>query len=125
MRGILPSSDLVPVPGVRPGLLGVATLQGQTVAVIDLCLKLGLSGGSLGPKPKVVIVEVAPGAEGAPCNRPYLAGFMVDRVCDVVRYRPRDLQRGMLRGEGRPRKLIDFDQLVNEDDVAGLWSSHP
>lgn len=155
VRGILPPSELVPLPGVREGLLGVATLKGQTVAVLDLCHKLGLSRGSPGPKPKLVIVEVAAGAEVAPGaevaadvkgtagtelsagvkaaagagtasrNRSYMAGFMVDRVCDVVAYRPRDLRKGVLHGEGRPRKLIDFDRLVTEEDLAGLWSLSP
>jgi len=94
VRGILPPSELVPLPGVRPGLLGVATLKGQTVAVLDLCHKLGLSRGNAGSKPKLVIVEVAAGTEvaagagTASRNRSHMAGFMVDRVCDVVAYRP-------------------------------------
>ena len=143
VRGILPPSELVPLPGVRPGLLGVATLKGQTVAVLDLCHKLGLSRGNAGSKPKLVIVEVAAGTEvaagaevtvgtemtagagTASRNRSHMAGFMVDRVCDVVAYRPRDLRKGVLHGEGRPRKLIDFDRLVTEEDLAGLWSFSP
>jgi chemotaxis signal transduction protein len=130
IRGILPPSELVALPGVRPDLLGVATLKGQTVAVIDLGRKLGLpADASPGPKPKIVIVEVAAGAvemaagaEAATDRHPFLAGFMADRVCDVVVYRSRDLHKGMLRGEGRPRKLIDLARWVTEGDVAGLSS---
>jgi chemotaxis signal transduction protein len=134
VRGILPPSELVAWPGVRPDLLGIATLKGQSVAVIDLGRKLGLPPDAKpGPRPKIVIVEVAAGAveiaagaavaAGAAGPRPFLAGFMADRVCDVVVYRSRDLHRGMLRGEGRPRKLIDVGRWVTEDDVAGLSSS--
>ena len=122
VRGILPPSELVPWPGVRPDLLGVATLKGRTVAVIDLGRKLGLPPDARpGPKPKIVIVEVTGGAQ-ASLDHPFLAGFMADRVCDVVVYRSRDLHKGMLRGEGRPRKLIDLARWVTEDDVAGLSS---
>jgi chemotaxis signal transduction protein len=130
VRGILPPSELVALPGVRPDLLGVATLKGQPVAVIDLGRKLGLLPDARpGPNPKIVIVEVAAGAEIAAGTEvvagrhPFLAGFMADRVCDVVVYRSRDLHKGMLRGEGRPRKLIDLARWVTEDDVAGLSPS--
>ncbi len=52
-------------------------------------------------------------------------GFVADRISDVVVYRDRDLRSGALRGKGRPRKLVDFDQLVTEDELAGLWVLSP
>jgi chemotaxis signal transduction protein len=119
VRGILPPGELVPMPGARAGLLGVATLKGQTVAVLDLCHKLGLPRASPAPKPKVVILEITLD------DRQCMAGFMADGVCDVVVYRDRDLHNGVLRGLGRPRKLIDFNRLVKEGDLAGLWSFSP
>ncbi len=108
--------------------------------MIDLGRKLGLApDANPGPRPNIVIVEVevaagaeiaagsevATGTEAASGRRPLLAGFMADRVCDVVVYRSRDLQKGVLRGEGRPRKLIDLARWVTEDVVAGLSSSSP
>jgi chemotaxis signal transduction protein len=119
VRGILPLSELVPLPGVRAGVLGVASLQGQVVAVIDLCSKLGLLNVRPGPQPKIVVFEVISG------GGQHMAGFVADRVSDVVVYRDRDLRSGALRGQGRPRKLIDFDQIVSEDDLVGLWAFSP
>jgi hypothetical protein len=58
-------------------------------------------------------------------DRPQLAGFVADRISDVVVYRDRDLRSGALRGKGRPRTLVDFDQLVTEGEMAGLWALTP
>ena len=119
VRGILPLSELVLLPGVRAGLLGIASLQGHMVAVFDLCTKLDLPNVSPGPRPKIVVLEVTSGGSQ------HMAGFVADRVSDVVLYRDRDLRSGSLRGKGRPRKLIDFDRLVTADEVAGLWAFSP
>jgi chemotaxis signal transduction protein len=118
VRAILPPSELLSL-AARTGLLGVTTLKGQTVAVLDLCSKLGLPQAGPSPRPKIVVLEVF--AEGCP----HLAGFVADRVSDVVTYRQRDLCNGVLKGKGRPRRLIDFDCLVKEEDLAGLWSVSP
>jgi chemotaxis signal transduction protein len=119
VRGILPLSELDPMPGARPGLVGVTSLKGQVVGVIDLRTKLQLPHASQGSQPKIVIVELTK-ATGQ-----HLVGFVADRISDVVVYRDRDLRNGSLRGKGRPRKLVDLDQLVSEDELAGLWVLTP
>jgi chemotaxis signal transduction protein len=119
VRAILPMSALVPLPGARADVLGIASLQGQVVAVIDLCGKLGLPNVRPGPQPRIVVFDVI--SDGSQ----YMAGFVADRISDVVVYRDRDLRNGSLRGQGRPRQLIDFDQIVSEDDLAGLWAFSP
>src|SRR5204862_4483727 len=103
VRGILPLSELVLLPGVRTSLLGIASLHGKVVAVLDLCTKLDLPNIGSGTQPKIVVLEVGSGGSQ------HMAGFVADRVSDVVLYRDRDLRSGSLRGKGRPRKLIDFD----------------
>lgn len=119
VRGILPLSALEPMPGVRPGLLGITSLNGQVVGVMDLRSKLRMPFSSQGSQPKIVILELTAG------TRQHLAGFVADRISDVVVYRERDLRSGSLRGKGRPRKLVDFDQLVTEQELEGLWVLSP
>ena len=119
VRGILPLSELVPMPSARPGFLGVVTLNGQVVNVIDLSSKLRLPASPPGGQPKIVVLEVTSG------DHRHMAGFLADRVSDVVVYPARDLHQGILRGTGRPRRLIDFAQIVSEDDVAGIWAFSP
>jgi len=119
IRGILPLTDLEPAAAVRSGFLGTTSLKGQVVGVIDLRQRLRLRHVSQGSQPKIVVLEMAAG------KRPQLLGFVADRVSDVVVYRDRDLWSGTLHGKGRPRKLVDFDQLVSENELAALWVLSP
>jgi hypothetical protein len=66
-----------------------------------------------------VVLELTAG------SRQQLLGFVADRISDVVVYRDRDLRSGALRGKGRSRRLVDFDQLVGEDELAGLCVLSP
>jgi chemotaxis signal transduction protein len=119
IRGILPLTDLEPAAVGRKGLLGLTSLRGQMVGVIDLRTRLGLLDASQGSQPKIVVLELTTG------TRQHLLGFIADRISDVVVYRDRDLRCGALRGKGRPRKLVDFDQLVSEKELAGLCVLSP
>ena len=119
IRGILPLTDLEPAAAGRSGLLGLTSLKGQMVGVIDLRSKLGLSHAAQGSAPKIVVLELTAG------TRQHLLGFVADRISDVVVYRDRDLRSGALRGKGRPRKLVDFDQLVSENELAAWWALSP
>jgi chemotaxis signal transduction protein len=119
VRGILPLTDLEPAATGHSGLLGLTSLKGQLVGVIDLRSRLGLPHTGKGSAPKIVVLELTSGA------RQQLLGFVADRISDVVVYRDRDLRSGALRGKGRPRKLVDFDQLVGEDELAGLCVLSP
>ena len=114
IRGILPLTELEPAAAGHSGLLGLTSLKGQMVGVIDLRTRLGLPHASQGNQPKIVVLEMTAGA------RQHLLGFVADRISDVVVYRDRDLRSGALRGKGRPRRLVDFDQLVSENELAGL-----
>jgi chemotaxis signal transduction protein len=119
IRGILPLSDLEPAAAGRSGLLGISNLKGQMVGVIDLRSRLGLAHAGQGSQPKIVVLELTAG------SRQHLLGFVADRISDVVIYRDRDLRSGALRGKGRPRKLIDFDQIVSEKELGPLWPLSP
>jgi len=115
VRAILPFGDLVAVPRTRPSLAGIASLGGQPLAVFNLHVKLGLPQASRSRQPRIVVIDVGFG-EGR-----RLAGFIADRVSDVVLYRDRDFSRGALRGNGRPRRLLDADQIASEDELTCLW----
>ena len=119
VRGILPLHELVAVPRTRTCLAGIASLGGRPLAVFDLRVKLGLHHVSQGSQPRIVVIEVIVG-EG----RRHLTGFIADRVSDVVMYRDRDLSHGALRGNGRPRRLLDSDQIASEDELLCLWSAN-
>lgn len=112
---ILPLSDLIPVTGARSGILGVARVAGGVINVVDAAARLQLPAWRRGKQPRIVVLS-----RGA--SR---AAFIADRVCDAVRYADRNLSRGILRGEGRDRLLIHFDQIVRESDFAEIWAVIP
>ena len=94
-------------------------MSGRIVNVMDLAAKLGLPPCRAAFQPKIVILKVPSG------SGEHVAGFVADRVCNVVIYSARDLRNGVLHGEGRPRHLIDFSQIVTDHDVAEVWTLIP
>jgi chemotaxis signal transduction protein len=125
VRAILPARELSPLErsivdaGPLLGAFGNATplqkwtcgfaaLKGRDFPVIDLRAKLGLPSGSVGRMPCIVVVEVA-----SPLG-PQLAGFIADRVSEVVHARERDFSGGKLRSKGRPRQVLDPGILLSE-----------
>ena len=113
VRAILPIEELIPMPSSRPGVIGVVNMTSGSAVVVDLRARLNLPIASPGPQRRIVVVEAAAG---------HLAGFVVDRVSDVVRYRSRDVRNGVLHGIGRARRIVEVDQVVSEDDLVRLWS---
>jgi purine-binding chemotaxis protein CheW len=113
VRGILPVRELErvdPNPGLAnffgPWICGFAILRGRDVPIIDLRAKLNLPGASQDRQRCIVVLEI-PGFDG-----PRLAGFLADRVVDVVPARDRDLSNGRLRATGRTRRILDLDSLL-------------
>ncbi len=111
VRGILPARELAPVGTSSQWLIGFATLRGCNFPVIDLRAKLGLPHGTRGRQPYIVAVEVKT------CDGPRLAGFIADRVCEVVQARERNFHLGKLRLVGRPRLVLDPDILLEANEV--------
>ena len=119
VRAILPLTDLIAMPRARSGLLGAAGVNGRVVNVIDLCKKLHLPPSRPGSQPKIVVFELTVG------DSEHWVGFIADRVSGVAKYRASPNANGMLRGQGRPRRLIDFKRLVTEADISAAWVLSP
>lgn len=115
VRAILPLSDLIPVAGARPEILGVVRIAGSVINVVDAAARLRLPVWSRGKQPRIIVL----GTNAAS------AAFVADRVCNVVSYADRNLSGKFLRGEGRERMLIGFDQIVQESDLAEIWAVIP
>jgi chemotaxis signal transduction protein len=114
VRAILPMQVLVPLEGARPDVLGIVNLSNSSAVVLDLAARLNLAAPHPRSRRQVIVVELSGGR---------LAGFVVDHVSDVIRYRARDLRTGILYGAGRARRLVEVDQLISEDDLVRLWSA--
>jgi chemotaxis signal transduction protein len=113
VRGILPWHELIaPAEDREPGspgsdkhVTGYAFVRGVETPVIDLRRKLRLGRAPAGRSPYIVVVDT-----GAPVG-PRLAGFVADGVSDVVEASLRDYRQGKLRTGGRPRRVLDPDEV--------------
>ena len=106
VSGILPVHEMAALETPHQWICGFAALGGRDFPVIDLRAKLGIPHGSQGREPFIVVVETA--------GR--LAGFIADRVSEVLELRPRDFRNGAVRTHGRPRKVLDPAKIMTDDD---------
>jgi chemotaxis signal transduction protein len=72
------------------------------IPILDLRAKLGLPHASQSREPYVIAVEV----------EKRLVGFIVDRLCGMVKARERDFNLGKLCVSGRPREVLDPKRLI-------------
>jgi purine-binding chemotaxis protein CheW len=121
VREVVRSPPITEVPRAPAHILGVVTVRGEVVAVVDPRRRLGLPHpGPAEGEGKVVIVDVGDG----PC------GLHVDRVASVVRLRPGSIEpcpQGVagqraeyLAGIGR-----DGDRLFTVLDLGALLRRAP
>ncbi len=116
VREVIRAPPITEVPRAPGHVLGVVTVRGAVVAVLDPRRRLGLPPLSLGEgQGKILIVDAGEGS----------CGLLVDRVASVVRLRPGSIEpcpQGIaghrsefLAGIGR-----DGDRLFTVLDVAAL-----
>lgn len=106
VRGILPSHELVGADSAGLWRAGSATLHGHTFPVVDLRAKFGYRYGIQGRNPSIVVVDTGSG----------LAGFLADRVSEVIYVRAHEFRGGKIR-IGRPREILDSRTLLLEPAI--------
>jgi purine-binding chemotaxis protein CheW len=114
VRAILPLHDLVTLATPHPWLRGFAALGVHEFPVVDLQRKFHLPHASRGREPCIFAVAI----EAAGVQR--LAGFVADRVSAVVHLRERDFHNGVAHAKGRPRRLLDPDQILTEGELRAV-----
>jgi purine-binding chemotaxis protein CheW len=72
---VMRTPPVTEVPRAPPEILGVISVRGDVVTVVDPRARLGLAGGGAGPARRVVVVDDGEGA----------CGLLVDQVAGVVR----------------------------------------
>jgi len=75
VKEVLKIRDLTAVPNAPDYVLGVTSLRGPILPVIDLCKRLGLPPGTRDEKSRIIVVNL----------NDEEAGIVVDRVTGVVR----------------------------------------
>ena len=110
VRGLLPAQDVVPVEIPDSCICGFASMHGREFPVIDLRRKLRIAPALRAGLPYVVVVE-----------EPQLFGFVADRVSQIITLREQHIRNGMVRTNGRSRRVLDPGRLIDEAELISVW----
>ncbi len=81
VQEVLPMTDIAPVPGAPPYVLGIINLRGNVVTVIDTRMRFGLPAREASESSRIVVIETAE----------QIAGILVDSVTEVVEVRQSEI----------------------------------
>ncbi|MGD8710840.1 MAG: chemotaxis protein CheW [Ectothiorhodospiraceae bacterium] len=73
VQEVLPMTEIAPVPGAPPYVMGIINLRGNVVTVIDTRMRFGLPQKEPEPNNRIVVIE----------TDEQIAGILVDSVAEV------------------------------------------
>ena len=105
VQEVLRYTEIAPVPGAPPYVLGIINLRGNVVTVIDTRLRFGLSTADTTDQTRIVIIE----AENQ------VVGILVDAVAEVVYLRQSEIETTPNVGNEESAKFIQGVCHKNEE----------
>ncbi|WP_444998005.1 chemotaxis protein CheW [Aliikangiella sp. IMCC44359] len=120
VQEVLRFTDIAPVPGAPPYVLGIINLRGNVVTVIDTCQRFGLQPIELTDNTRIVIIE----------TNQQVIGILVDAVAEVVYLRQSEIESTPNVGNDESAKfiqgvshrgeelliLVDLNKLLGEEE---------
>ena len=130
VREIMGIQDITAVPQTPANEKGVINLRGKVVPVVDLRLKFGLPEIEYTQRTCIIVVQVR--IESVQM----LMGIIVDGVSEVLNLAAGDIENtpdfgagvvtpyllGMAKSKGKVKILLDIDQVLSTQELAGLES---
>lgn len=124
VQEVLRYSEIAPVPGAPPWVLGIINLRGNVVTVVDTRNRFGLALGDVAEQTRIVIIET---------DR-HVIGILVDAVAEVVYLRESEIETAPQVGNDESAKfiqgvchrndqlliLVDLDKLLTDSEWADL-----
>ncbi|MBU2706874.1 MULTISPECIES: chemotaxis protein CheW [Zooshikella] len=124
VQEVLRYTEIAPVPGAPPFVLGIINLRGNVVTVIDTRLRFGLAPGEVTDNTRIVIIEA----------EKQVVGIMVDSVAEVVYLRQSEIEtapnvgneesakfiQGVCNKNGELLILVELDKLLSDDEWAEI-----
>lgn len=124
VQEVLRYSEIAPVPGAPPYVIGIINLRGNVVTVIDSRHRFGLEAGEINDNTRIVIIE----------TESHVVGILVDSVAEVVYLRESEIETAPNVGNDESAKfiqgvchkndelliLIELDKLLTDADWAEL-----
>lgn len=127
VQEVLRVTEIAPVPGAPPYVLGIINLRGNVVTVIDTRSRFGLPPGDIDEASRIVIIE----------SEMQVVGILVDSVAEVVELRGSEVDsapnvgnedsskfiQGVATRENDLLIVVDLNKLLSEEewDQVGMF----
>ena len=120
VQEVLRVSEIAPVPGAPPYVLGIINLRGNVVTVIDTRGRFGLPAGEISDATRVVIIE----------SDNQVIGMLVDSVAEVVDLRASEIDsapnigneensryiQGVATRDSKLLIVVDLNRLLSDEE---------
>lgn len=120
VQEVLRMTEIAPVPGAPPYVLGIINLRGNVVTVMDTRNRFGLPAREADDATRIVIIEA----------EEQVVGIMVDSVAEVVYLEQSDIEmapnvgneessryiQGVANREEGLLILVDLDKLLTDEE---------
>ncbi|MCG8426853.1 MAG: chemotaxis protein CheW [Chromatiales bacterium] len=120
VQEVLRVTEIAPVPGAPPYVLGIINLRGNVVTVIDTRGRFGLMQGEIDDASRIVIIE----------SDKQVVGILVDSVAEVVELRASQIDsapnvgneessryiQGVATHDSELLIVVDLNKLLTEDE---------
>jgi len=120
VQEVLPMTEIAPVPGAPPYVMGIINLRGNVVTVIDTRMRFGLAQKTPEEGDRIVVVE----------TDDQVAGIVVDGVAEVTYVRESEVDTapnvgnddaaryiwGVVSREDSLTILVDVNRLLTRDE---------
>jgi len=120
VQEVLPMTEIAPVPGSPPYVLGIINLRGNVVTVIDTRMRFGLTQQEPEASGRIVVIETSE----------QVAGILVDSVAEVVEVDHADIDTapnvgneessryiyGVVSREDALLILVDVNKLLTKEE---------
>lgn len=123
VREVLKKTEIAPVPGAPPYVLGIINLRGNVVTVVDTRKRLGLGTREADESTRIVVIEIDE----------QVLGIMVDSVAQVADLRESEIEyapnvgnddsskyiQGVSNQENELLILLDMEKMFSREDLTG------
>lgn len=124
VQEVLRVSEIAPVPGAPPSVLGIINLRGNVVTVIDTRGRFGLPSTDVDDASRIIVIE----------SEQQVVGILVDAVSEVVELQSADIDvvpnvgneessryiQGVATRENSLLILVDLNKLLRHEEWAEI-----
>ena len=126
IQEVLRYTEIAPVPGAPDYVLGIISLRGYVVTVIDSRARFGLPSADVTDHSRIVVLEIAG----------QVIGILVDSVAEVVYIKNSEMEsapnvgndesarfiQGVCNKNGELIILVEFEKMLSEDEWSDMAS---